>query len=255
MIRLFVRLAGLAVATVVATGGLWLYVNSSDERDQIIEEQARQIETLENIATRLQTERRVADILVTDQQRDEEGRLHTTLLFVEYGRNGEPLAPKRFEVVGDRVHVETQLIKFERHFVREGDPLRGKSLVLFSSIYGSATPPEDGLPVDEPGRAPKIYRGTDPRQSEYEQELWQDFWKLMADTQYANSKGVRVAQGETVWGIFEPEKLYTLTLESAGGLNLTNEPLKPIYREAFSAIRAEQDSSSAPATRPTAPNP
>src|SRR5688500_14507893 len=250
MIRVLVRLVGLAVATVVATGGLWLYVNSNDDRDRIIEEQARQIETLENIATRLQAERRVADILVTEQERDGEGKLHTTLLFVEYGRGGEPLAPRRFEVVGDRVHVETQLIKFERHFVREGDPLRGKSLVLFSSIYGSATPPEKGLPVDEPGRAPKVYRGADPRESEYEQELWRDFWKLMSDTQYANSKGVRVAQGETVWGIFEPDKLYTITLESVGGLSLTNEPLKPIFREAISSFRDQAQPTTAPAAAP-----
>jgi hypothetical protein len=255
MIRILVRLVGLAVVTVVATGGLWLYVNSNDDRDRIIEEQARQIETLENIATRLQAERRVADILVTGQQRDSEGALHTTLLFVEYGRDGEPLAPKRFEVVGDRVHVETQLIKFERHFVREGDPLRGKSLVLFSSIYGSATPPEKGLPVDEPGRAPKVYRGADPRQSEYEQELWREFWKLMSDTQYANSKGVRVAQGETVWGIFEPDKLYTITLESAGGLSLTNEPLKPIFREALSSFRRDGDPATAPAPGAKTGNP
>jgi hypothetical protein len=245
---MLVRLVGLAVATVVATGGLYLYVKSSDDRDRIIEEQRQQIETLENIATRLQADRRVADILVTDQERDEEGRLHTTLLFVEYGHDGEPLVPKRFEVVGDRVHVETQLIKFERHFVREGDPLRGKSLVLFSTIYGSATPPEQGLAIDEPGRAPKIYRGTDPRQSEFEQALWKDFWNLMKDTQYANSKGVRVAQGETVWGIFEPDKLYTITLESAGGLSLTNEPLKPIFREALSTIREDEPPATSPAT-------
>lgn len=248
MFRALGKLAGLVVATVLATGGLWFYIKNADDRDQIIEQQAKQIETLENIATRLQTDNRVADILVTDQRRDEQNRLRTALLFVEYD-DGEPLPPKRFEVVGDRVHVETQLIKFERHFVTEGDPLRGKSMVLFSSIYGSATPPEQGLPVDEPGQPPRIYRVSDPRQREYEQELWKDFWKLMADTQYANSKGVRVAQGETVWGIFEPDKLYTITLESAGGLSLTNKPLDPIYREAFSTIRDEGEAKAGPTTR------
>lgn len=249
MTNVLTRLIGLAVAVVLATGGLLFYMSSSDVRDQVIQDQAQQIESLENIALRLQTDARVADILVTDQQRDPEGQLRTTLLFVEYGRDGEALAPKRFEVVGDRVHVETQLIKFERHFVREGDPLRGKSLVLFTSIYGSATPPDQGQPVDEPGRIPRIYRGADPRDSRFEQSLWEDFWKLMADTQYANSKGVRVAQGETVWGIFQPEKLYTITLESAGGLSLTNRPLPPIYQEALLANRQEQ-AATAPATGP-----
>ena len=246
--RALLKLAGLALAAGLATGGLWLWVNSNDDRDRVIEQQARQIEALENVAVRLQAERRVADILVTDQSRDDNGRLNTTLLFVEYGRDGEPLPPKRFEVVGDRVHVETQLIKFDRGFVREGDPLRGKSIALFTGIYGSATPPEQALPVDEPGRAPRVYRGVDPRQAQYEQDLWKDFWNLMADTTYANSKGVRVAQGETVWGIFEPDKLYTITLESAGGLSLTNRPLEPIYREALAATRGERGPG--PATRP-----
>ena len=248
--RALTKVALLAVATLMATGGLWLWVNRTDDRDRLIEQLQQENEKLANVAERLQTERRVADILVTDQRRDPGGTLHTTLLFVEYGRNGEALPPKRFEVVGDRVHVETQLIKFDRGFVAEGDPLRGKSIALFTSVYGSATPPDEGQPVDEPGRAPLIYRGTDPRQSEFEQELWADFWNLMASTEYANSKGVRVAQGETVWGIFSPDKLYTITLESAGGLSLTNRPLEPIYQEALGQRMQQARAATAPATRP-----
>ena len=38
--------------------------------------------------------------------------------------------------------------------------------------------------------------------------------------------GVRVAQGEAVWTKFQPDRLYTLTLESDGGLNITSAPLK-----------------------------
>jgi hypothetical protein len=250
MTRALSRLIGLAVVTLLAGGGLFVYMKFRDQRDEIIQQQARQIETLQNVALRLQTDRRVADILVTDQRRDPQGQLHTRLVFVEYGREGEPLPPRRFEVVGDRVHVETQLIKFERHFVSEGDPLRGKSIVLFTRIYGSATPPDEGSMVDEPGRIPRIYRGSDPRVSEFEHQLWADFWKLMADTEYANIRGVRVAQGETVWGIFEPEKLYTISLESAGGLSLTNRPLEPVYQEALLLARDSESPSTQAAESP-----
>ena len=45
--------------------------------------------------------------------------------------------------------------------------------------------------------------------------------------------GVRVATGQGVFGPLVPERLYTLTLESTGGLNLTSEPMKGIYREAL----------------------
>ena len=251
MTRALSRLVGLALFTLLAGGGLLFYLSVRDQRDEIIQQQAQQIETLQNVALRLQADRRVADILVTDQRRDAQGQLHTRLVFVEYGREGDPLAPRRFEVVGDRVHLETQLIKFERHFVAEGDPLRGKSIVLFTRIYGSATPPDEGALVDEPGRIPRIYRGSDPRISQFEQQLWDDFWKLMADTEFANARGVRVAQGETVWGIFEPQKLYTITLESAGGLSLTNRPLDPVYQEALLLVRVPDQA----ATKAAQPSP
>jgi hypothetical protein len=45
--------------------------------------------------------------------------------------------------------------------------------------------------------------------------------------------GVRVAQGEGVWRPFEPGRLYTITLESNGGLNVHSEPLRGIYQEAL----------------------
>jgi hypothetical protein len=48
--------------------------------------------------------------------------------------------------------------------------------------------------------------------------------------------GVRAtggAQGEAVWRPFEPGKLYTITLQHDGGLNITSEPLKGIYSEAL----------------------
>ena len=44
---------------------------------------------------------------------------------------------------------------------------------------------------------------------------------------------LRVAQGEGVWVPFYPDKLYTVTLDSDGGLNITSSPLKGIYREAL----------------------
>ena len=247
MVRIVFKLVALALVTAAAGGGLWMYAQRQSEADRIIEEQRQQIETLENIAVRLQADRRVADILVTDQTRGSDGRMRTTLLFVEYGREGQPLPPRRFEVVGDMVHIDSKLIKFERHFVREGDPLRGQSIALFEKIYGSATAPDDGQAIDTPGRTPAIYKGTDPAQTAFEQELWENFWRLTRDNAYAAGKGVRVAQGQSVWGMFSPDRLYTVELEAAGGLSLTSEPLKPIYRAAFESMQDATDAALGPA--------
>jgi len=85
--------------------------------------------------------------------------------------------------------------------------------------------------IDEKGKIPDIYRDADPKLASFEQDLWSNFWRLADDEDFRKEKGVRVAMGQGVWGMFEPDKLYRVTLESDGGLNLTCEPLRGIYRE------------------------
>jgi len=75
--------------------------------------------------------------------------------------------------------------------------------------------------------------GADPRVEKFESDLWNDFWRLYDDQSYRAMKGVRTSSGQGVWGPFDRDKLYTITLESDGGLSLTAAPLKAIYREAL----------------------
>jgi hypothetical protein len=162
-----------------------------------------------------------------------DGKPFTTLLFVEYDHNGQPLAPKRFTIEGNRAHIDAMVIKFDREFIKAGDDLRGHSIVLFHRLFGDKQKPEDAFPIDEPGKVPDLYKSADPRVAEFEQGLWNNFWRLTMDDAYRKEKGVRVANPESPWGPFEPDRLYTITLEADGGLNITSEPLKGIYREAL----------------------
>ena len=93
--------------------------------------------------------------------------------------------------------------------------------------------PVTGQRIDEPGRIPDVYRGADPYVMDFERDLWSNFWKLADDEGYRKATGVRVAQGEAVSTKFQPDRLYTVTLESDGGLNIVSSPLKGIYREAL----------------------
>ena len=226
------------------TAGVWTYerhqstawqIQKLEQQRQKLEEEKHQLET---VVQRLSDETRVAEVLVTDQK-TVEGYLRTTLLFVEYARDGTALTPKTFTIDGATAHIDAMVIKFDRDFVAQNDPLRGHSIALFRRLFGESQSPERGWPIDEPGKIPDIYRG--PRESieqtaklaAFEQDLWQNFWRLAEDKEYRTSKGVRVANGQGIWGPFAPDKLYTLTLDADGGLNLTSEPLKGIYREAM----------------------
>lgn len=235
------KLAGvLFVTTVLAAAGVTWWDRGGQaravarleaEKATLVAERA----ALETVVERLSAERRVAEVLVTDQS-TVGGALQTDLLFVEYARDGRPLPPKRFTVTGDVVHVAALVVKFDRAFVRAGDGLRGRSVALFTRLYGEHQSPADGFPIDPPGEVPAAYSGdgraSDPAAA-FERSLWRDFWRLADDPAFARSKGVRVAHGQSVFGMFRPGRLYTLALEHDGGLSLASEPLRGIYQEAM----------------------
>jgi hypothetical protein len=232
MVRSLAKVVFLAILVVGGAFGIDFYRRHFSAEQQI-EELQQQKRQLQQVVQRLSDERRVADVLVIDQK-ELNGVEQTTLLFKEYDRNGgSSLPPKLFTIEGHQAHIDAMVIKFEHGFVEQNDALRGHSIALFTKLYGDGQSPDKAFMIDTPGKVPDFYRGTDPRIEPFEKELWGSFWRLYDDPEYRHEKGVRVAEGQGVWGPFEADKLYTITVESNGGLNITNEPLKGIYREAL----------------------
>ena len=231
MLRTTAKLLGLFILVIAGSSGIIAYHNhfAAERKVEQLQEEKKQ---LQQIVKRLSEEKRVAEVLVTEQA-TVDGELHTTLIFVEYAKDGSPLPPKSFSFVGKMAHIDAMVIKFDRGFVEENDALRGHSIALFTKIYGDKQSPAEASHIDEPGTIPSVYRGVDPRVSKFEQELWKNFWKLAEDPAFRQQHGVRVANGQGLWGPFESDKIYTITIESDGGLNMTSEPLKGIYREAL----------------------
>jgi hypothetical protein len=237
MFRGIAKIIALAVMVVAGAAGIFVY-QARYSQDHRISELLGQKKELERVVQRLNAEQRRAQMLVTDQ-RTVDGKLRTTLLFVEYARDGSSLPPQSFVIEGKWVHIDALVIKFEPDYVGRGDALRGHSLCLFTRLYGDNQTPARGFPIDEPGKIPDIYRGVSPRVSEFEETLWADFWKLADDAAYRKEQHVRVANGQGVWGPFEPGKLYTITLEANGGMNLQNQPVEGIYKEAMMGTKME----------------
>ena len=215
--------------------GMWSYEqqNGHSELNDAKQHAARaqaEAEEMRQVVQRLESRTRVADVLVTDQS-ETDGVLHTTLLFQEYAKDGSSLPPKRFTIEGKMAHIDALVVHFQGQYVEKHDPLRGASLALFTRIFGDKETPENAHQIDEPGHIPAIYRGADPKVSEFEQGLWRDFWKLADDDAYARQAGVLVAQGQSVFRPFEMGRLYTLTLQADAGITITSEPKKGIYLE------------------------
>lgn len=241
-------IAKVVLLALLVTGGWIGYVefdrkhtanaNLEEMQHRLMEERAKS-ELLKQVVQHLQTETRVAEIVVTKTE-TVNGQLKSTLYFQETGKDGGELPPKQFVINGNEAHIDALVVKFEGKFVEGRDPLRGHSLALFTRLFDSTQAPDKGFVIDDPGHIPAVYKGADPRVSAFEQQLWQDFWKLAEDPSYRHKMGVEVLQGKSVWWRFEPGYRYVLTLQNDADLNLRYEPLKGIYRALIKSEQAQQ---------------
>ncbi len=235
MFRQFVKL--VLFAALLLGGGYGLYRYERDRlREAYLQEEIRKLQEekqqLQAFVKRLVSERRVAEIIVTKQEKDTSGNLLTSVQFLEYDRGGQPLLPpKEFRNIrGNILHIDALVIKFDHGFIEKDDAFRGHSLSLFYRIYGEHQVPVEGMPIYGPDHPPNLFRseGVSPAMFEYERKIWKEFWRLMDEPAFRKERGVRVAQGESVWSRFYPDVVYTVSLEAAGGLNLRSRPIQKI---------------------------
>jgi hypothetical protein len=228
MLRPLAKIIALAILVIAGSFGIVYYRDHYSAEHQIAQLEQEKKE-LQQFVQRLIAERRVAQVLVTDQKQVN-GVTQTTLMFKEFSRDGSDLPFKVFTIEGNEAHIDALVIKFEHDLIEHDDPLRGHSIALFTELYGRHQSPALGFPIDAPGKVPDFYRDADPRTDAFESKLWTDFWKLADDSAYRQEKGVRVANGQGVWFPVELGKMYTITLESDGGLNVTPQPIQGDYR-------------------------
>ena len=70
-------------------------------------------EVLKQVVERLEADSRVAEVLVTGVRYDEEkNKTFTTIKFVEYDRNNQPLKPKYFTFSGNIIQFQSLVIRF-----------------------------------------------------------------------------------------------------------------------------------------------
>jgi len=187
-------------------------------------------EVLKQVIVRLEADSRVAEILVTGVNFDEKTKkTYTTIKFLEYDIDGQPLDPKYFSFSGNIIQFQSLVIRFDDIHVRGGDKLRGKSAYIFWKVFlldGKNTQEYEITKVNEVPRGYKIRGLMNP----FEQKLWQNFWQYALDPQQAHQQGIKNAQIEAPGSMFIPGILYTIRIEHDGGLRIGSNPLSPILR-------------------------
>ena len=228
-------LANLLILVTMAAVGAFGYARFRDGAADAREKAALQERAarLSDYVSRLTAERRVAELLVTDQ-RVVDGVTRTSLLLVEYAADGSPLPAKAFVIKGAEAHLDAMVVQFNDDLVETGVPMKNHTLALFTRLYGDHETPAAAAEIDKPGSVPDYYKGADPAAVAFEQGLWNQFWHLAEDPAAAAKAGVRVAEGQAVFWQAKPGVLYTVTTRAAGGVDLTESPVKGVYRAALS---------------------
>jgi len=193
-----------------------------------IREQKETIVKLEQEKQRLEAylkilkhiERR-ARVEVLRQAKDQQGILQTTIRFTETDESGKPInASREMTLPGQEVYFDTLVIKFDDHFIEQGDPLKGQALMLFRRVFSSTMRAEDGFAIDVEGQTPEVYAER-RAPSGFEKELWKRFWELANNEKLAKEHGVRAIHGDAPYMRLEPDRVYEISLRSTGEVIIT----------------------------------
>jgi hypothetical protein len=218
----------VAVGSASVYLGYELIVQPRREMQDQIRKQTETIGKLEQDKLRLEAYLKIlkhidrrARVEVLKQAKDPKGALQTTIRFTETDGDGKPLAVSReLTLPGQEVYFDTMVIKFDDHFVEQGDPLKGQALMLFRRIFSSTMRAEDGVVIDVEGQAPEVYAERQAP-SAFEKDLWKRFWELANDEKQAKAHGVRAIHGDAPYMRLEPDRVYEISLRSTGEVIIT----------------------------------
>jgi hypothetical protein len=193
--------------------------------NRAVQERDKKIEHLNTAMRLLKMDHRLARLTVLDQKTAPDPRETVTKVsFVEVNDEGYPIDAERvFELKGDMVYIDHWVVKFEDKYVEQADLDRSTSICLFRRIFGEFQEPSQGYVIDEVGTRPTAY-GRGSKMSEFERNIWNDFWTIANDPEKAKSLGIRAAHGEAVSIKVEPAKRYQVQLRASDGLSITPLP-------------------------------
>jgi len=112
------------------------------------------------------------------------------------------------------------VIKFDDHFIEQGDPVKGGALMVFRRVFSSTMRAEDGFVIDKEGQVPEVYAERQAT-SEFEKDLWRRFWDFANDEKLARERGVRAIHGDAPYMRLEPDRVYEICLRSTGEVIIT----------------------------------
>ena len=189
-----------------------------------------QTKVLKEVISRLEADSRIAEVLVASVNYDElTGKNLTTIKFLEYDTNGDPLKPLYFTFPGNIIQFQSLVVRFDNMYIRNKDLLKGKSAYFFWKVFLLDGKNTIEYALTELKKVPKGYK-IPSEDNEFEEELWENFWQYTVDPKAAGEIGIKNAQIEAPGTMFVPGTIYTIKIEHDGGIRIDATPLPEITR-------------------------
>lgn len=205
-------------AVALLSAGFW--VHGFLERERV----------LRQVVERLSADSLVAEVLVTKSEYDEVSKkVLTTIKFLEYGPDAKPLEPRYFSFRGNLIQFQALVVRFQDALIKSGNRLKGKSAFIFLKAFvldGKETQVFDITSHDEIPRGYKIQGVA----SDFELDLWKEFWSYALNPAKRESTGIKNAQIEAPGALFLPGSIYTLRIEHDGGLRIDARAVPEILK-------------------------
>ena len=170
---------------------------------------------LKEALTRLTQEDQIGYAKVVKQEQ-KDGRLKTTLKFVETARDDktEKILEKEYIIEGDIVHFDAVIVKFGSQVVVDG---KERSLYLWRRVHGENMSPSAGYEIDAAGREPVRYKGLLEKLDLQEQNIfWSGIWDLANDPHKLKKFGVQAIYGNAVYSQLKPGLIYVFKISNTG---------------------------------------
>jgi len=210
----------LAALSAVALLSAGFWVHGFLERERI----------LRQVIERLSADSLAAEVLVTKSEYDEVSKkIRTTIKFLEYGSDAKPLEARYFSFQGNLIQFQALVVRFQDQLIQSGNRLKGKSAFIFLKAFvldGTNTQVFDITRHDEIPRGYKIPGAI----SDFELDLWKEFWKYALDPVKRKAAGIKNAQIEAPGSLFLPGSIYTLRIEHDGGLRIDARDVPEILK-------------------------
>jgi hypothetical protein len=170
---------------------------------------------LRRAITNLTAEEQIGYAKIISQE-NRNGKLFTTMKFVETARNNklEKILEKEYTIEGDIIHFDALIVKFGNKMVMDG---REKALYLWRRVYGETMAPGNGLPIEAAGLGPQRYKDLFRNLPMKHKELfWSNIWDLANNPDNLQEYDIQAIYGNVVYSKLLPGLIYIFKISSTG---------------------------------------